>query len=284
MPSSFHGRRPELGQNNLVDRRVAARMVGLLPPGPVLELGAGDGALTRLLAVRPWPVTAVELDPRRAARLRRELPAAVRVEQADMLEVSLRPAGPAHSAGPARPVAAAHRAATRRPDRPDPHDDRTAGHIVSNVPFGITSALLRRLLGDPGWATAVLLLQWEVARKRAGVGRTTLLTASWWPWFEFELAGRVPAAAFRPRPAVDGGLLVLRRRTDPLVDPRARGDYQRLVRTAFSADRLRPALRGIRGAARWAARERVAATTRPGELSADQWASLHAAVTVPDRP
>lgn len=76
----------------------------------------------------------------------------------------------------------------------------------------------------------------EVARKRAAVGGTTLLTASWWPWYEFALAGRVPARAFRPVPSVDGGLLVLRRRAAPLLEDR--GAYQRFVRSAFDRGRV----------------------------------------------
>jgi 23S rRNA (adenine-N6)-dimethyltransferase len=244
MPSSFRGHRHELGQNHLIDRAVAARIAQLVPPGAVLELGAGDGALTRLLAARPWPVTAVELDPARVEALRSGLGRGVRVVHADMLRF---------------PLAGDH-------------------HVVSNVPFGITTAVLRRLLGQGAWATAVLLLQWEVARKRAAVGGTTLLTASWWPWFEFDLAGRVPAAAFRPRPAVDGGLLVVRRRTAPLVDPGQRTAYQHLVRTAFSGDRLLPALRRVPGADRWAAVERVPRSVRPRDLRAEEWASLHRAV------
>jgi 23S rRNA (adenine-N6)-dimethyltransferase len=245
MPSSFRGRRHELSQNHLVDPRVATRIAGLVPPGPVLELGAGAGALTRLLADRPWPVTAVELDPARVAVLRRELGRSVRVVHADMLRF---------------PLAGAH-------------------HVVSNVPFGITTPVLRRLLDQGSWPSAVLLLQWEVARKRAAVGGTTLLTASWWPWFEFELAGRVPSAAFRPRPAVDGGLLVIRRRPVALVGPGQRSSYQRLVRTAFAGDRLLPALRRVPGADRWVAAQGVGRAVRPRDLSAPAWASLHRAVT-----
>lgn len=236
------GGRHELGQNHLVDERVTRRILTLVPPGPVLELGPGDGALTRRLADRPDPVTAVELDPVRVARLRRELGRRVRVEHADML---------------------VHRA-------------RPGQHVVSNVPFAITTPLLRHLLGQPGWPTAVLLVQWEVARKRAAVGGTTLLTASWWPWFEFALAGRVPAAAFRPRPSVDGGVLVLRRRADPLVDPAQRGPYQRLVRTAFAGDRLVPALRAaVPGARERVARLGLRPGVRPRDLTARDWAALH---------
>jgi 23S rRNA (adenine-N6)-dimethyltransferase len=230
---------PELGQNLLTDARVAARVAALVPPGPVLELGAGRGALTRLLAERPHPLTAVELDPRSVARLRRVLGPDADVVQADMLRFRLT----------------------------EPH------HVVSNVPFGITTPLLRHLLGQRAWKTAVLMLQWEVARKRAAVGGTTLLTASWWPWYTFELAGRVPAAAFRPRPSVDAGILVLRRRDRPLLDDAERAAYQQLVRRAFSGDRLLPALQGLPGARRWARRQ-LGPSTRPRDLTADQWVAL----------
>jgi 23S rRNA (adenine-N6)-dimethyltransferase len=238
------GGRHELGQNFLIDQRVAARIAGLVPPGPVLELGAGDGALTRRLAARHGDVTAVELDPRRVAALRRLLGRRVQVVHADMLRFRL----------------------------DAPH------HVVSNVPFGITTPLLRYLVRQRAWMSAVLLVQWEVARKRAAVGGTTQLTAEWWPWYEFSLAGRVPAASFRPQPGVDGGILVLHRREQPLVDAAERLAYQRLVRAAFRGDRLLPTLRRTPGVRRWAVAEGLGGA-RPRELTASDWASLHQAVS-----
>jgi 23S rRNA (adenine-N6)-dimethyltransferase len=249
MPSSSRravGGRHELGQNLLVDRRVVARIAALVPPGPVLELGAGAGALTRQLAVRAGDVTAVELDPGRVAGLRRALGRRVRVVHADMLRFRL----------------------------------DGVPNVVSNVPFGITTPVLRHLLGQRAWTTAVLLLQWEVARKRAAVGGTTLLTASWWPWYEFDLAGRVPASAFRPRPSVDGGILVIRRRAVPLVPPAERAAYQRLVREAFRGDRLLPAIRQMLPAAhRRRATQDLTRWTRPSELKANAWAALYESVS-----
>jgi hypothetical protein len=50
------------------------------------------------------------------------------------------------------------------------------------------------------------------------------------------------------------------------------------VRTAFSGDRLLPALRRVPGADRWAAVERVPRSVRPRDLRAEAWASLHRAV------
>lgn len=203
-PASRLGGRHELGQNLLIDKRFPQSMTEILrhaPPHPVLELGAGNGAVTEALVAAGLPVTAVEIDPRAAVALRRRVAGRAEVVEADMLGFDY---------------------------GPRPH------HVVSNVPFGITTPFLRRLLPAKHWHTAVLLVQWEVARKRAAVGGTTLLTATWWPWYEFGLAARVPAAAFRPAPAVDGGILVIHRRGCPLVEVAERPGYQRLVREIFT--------------------------------------------------
>ncbi len=255
------GGRHELGQNRLIDRRFPAVMTDLLrhaPPYPVLELGAGDGAVTAALVAVGRAVTAVEIDPHAAARLRRRFPAAVEVLTADLLGFDY---------------------------GPRPH------HVVSNVPFGITTPLLRGLLPGGHWHTAVLLVQWEVARKRAAVGGTTLLTAAWWPWYDFALAGRVPAAAFHPRPAVDGGLLVITRRDRPLLPTADRDSYQHLVREVFTgtgtghglgADlRRRLPTSAARG---WLDRQGLSANTLPRDLTATHWASLHQVLNTATRP
>ena len=152
-------------------------------------------------------------------------------------------------------------------------------HVVANVPFALTTPLLRRLLQQTTWDSAVLLLQWEVARNRAGVGGTTMLTANWWPWYEFSLVKRVPAAAFVPRPSVDGGILQIHRREAPLVVLSERGAYQELVRAVFTGrGRGLPAIlrahlpeRSIR---EWMARESLDQASLPRDLKAEQWASL----------
>ncbi|BDZ55107.1 hypothetical protein GCM10025870_21800 [Agromyces marinus] len=86
--------------------------------GQIVELGAGGGALTRELAHLGRPLTAVEVDPRRAAALRRELGTAATVVQADVL---------------------------RWPLPREPHA------IVGNVPFHLTTAILRRVLDADRW-------------------------------------------------------------------------------------------------------------------------------------
>lgn len=200
MPRSIHGGRHELGQNFLTHRPTLARIAALVggTSGSILELGCGDGALTRTLAELGRPLTAIDIDEHRVHRLRRALPG-VRIEIAD---------------------------ATRHP--------LDAEVVVGNIPFHVTTPILRRLLSRPRWSDAILLTQWEVARKRAGVGGSTMMTAQSAPWFEFSLEGRVPAWGFTPQPSVDGGLLAITRRGSPLVPASDRRGYEEFVRAMFT--------------------------------------------------
>lgn len=236
--------RYELGQNFLRDRGAIRRIIGLVAStdGPILEIGCGDGALTRPLARLGRDVLAIDVDRRHVQALDSALPN-VRVRCEDVLHARL--------------------------DRPV---------VVGNLPYHLTTPILRRLLHAGRWQQAVLLTQWEVARKRAGVGGRTMLTAQTDPWFTIELRGRIPADAFRPRPSVDSGLLVIRRRADSLVDSAVRRRYEQFVKQVFTARG-----RGIGGMLRATGHGGVDRALRaadidrralPRDLSAEQWATL----------
>ncbi|MEV0969075.1 23S ribosomal RNA methyltransferase Erm [Microtetraspora glauca] len=248
MSHPYQGGRHELGQNFLVDRSVIATVERLVArtSGPIVEIGPGDGAVTLPLSRSGRPITAVEIDPKRARRLERRTPENVVVVNSDILRFRF----PRH-----------------------PHV------IVGNLPFHLTTSIMRRLLAEDRWHAAVLLVQWEVARRRAGVGGASLLTASWWPWYEFEAHSRVPARSFRPVPSVDGGLLTMVRRACPLVPDRR--PYQDFVKQVFTGRGrgLREILdltgRVHRTALRdWLRADRVSPYALPKDLTADQWASL----------
>ncbi|MBM7832803.1 16S rRNA A1518/A1519 N6-dimethyltransferase RsmA/KsgA/DIM1 with predicted DNA glycosylase/AP lyase activity [Agromyces cerinus] len=154
--------------------------------------------------------------------------------------------------------------------------------VVGNVPFHLTTAIMRSLLARGGWTDAILLTQWEVARRRCGVGGSSLLTAQWDPWFTFRLHERVPARAFKPSPSVDGGVFTIERRSEPLVPAADRAAYQ-----AFVAEVYRGKGRGLAQILRRTSRpvpaERVrallhsvgvAADVLPSRLTGPQWAAL----------
>jgi 23S rRNA (adenine-N6)-dimethyltransferase len=198
-------RRRRLGQNFLRPE-LAERFVeeaGVRAGDFVVEIGAGTGAITSALARRGADVVAVEVDPAWAERLRRDFGRSragrVRVVAADFFAVPL----------------------PRKPFR-----------VVACLPFGHTTAILARLLGDPHdhLRRVDVIVQWEVARKRTTVPASTLRSTAWAPWWEFRLGRRIAATEFRPVPRVDAGVLVATRRDPPLLPPSMSARYETFVR------------------------------------------------------
>ena len=250
-PHSSFGGRYELGQNFLHSRSALHTIAQLTraTTGPILEIGPGTGAVTAQLYKLGRPLTLVELDETRISHLEHSFPRA-QVRHADVL--------------------------TSRFDQPV---------IVGSLPFHLTTPILRKLLRARKWQSAILLTQWEVARKRAGVGGSTMMTAQWAPWFDFRLIERVPAHAFTPKPSVDGGILTIDRSPHSLVPDRHRSDYQQFVRAAFTGRG-----RGMKGilttmnltdrATLHATMDRndVRGDTLPRDLEPQQWAELYSAL------
>lgn len=249
--STYRAGRHEFGQNFLTDRNTLDKIVELVSRthGPIIEIGAGGGALTLPLQTLRRPITAIEIDPRFAESLRRNVNSYTTVVRGDFLRYRL---------------------------------PRTQHTVVGNLPFDQTTAMLRRILHAEQWTTAVLLVQWEVARRRAAVGGATMMTAQWWPWYDFRLAGRVSAAAFTPRPGVDAGLMTITRRTDPLVDVALRARYRTFVHAVFTGrgHGLRQILPIVAGASatgdvrKWLADQCFRGTPLPRDLSPEQWSEL----------
>ncbi len=219
--SEQDARRRTHGQNYLRGDRLAAQLVSdadIRAGDLVLEIGPGSGALTRHLAAQARLVIAIELAPMWARRLReefRENPRVVVVE-GDALRV------------------------------PWP---RERFRVVASLPFNITTAVLHRLLDHPEspLTRADLIVEWEVARKRASIDRGSLLNIGWQPWFEFHLSRRLNARLFRPVPQVDAAVLTIRRRARPLLAAADRSRFVGFVQAGYRGRgaRLRQTMRPV---------------------------------------
>ncbi|MBC7232002.1 MAG: 16S rRNA (adenine(1518)-N(6)/adenine(1519)-N(6))-dimethyltransferase RsmA [Chloroflexi bacterium] len=217
----------ELGQNFLVDRRVLKRILAAAEVGPediVLEIGSGLGALTEALAERAQRVVAVEVDPDLVALLRERLASLPNVEivTADILSLDI-----------SRLLQ-------------DGAGNVPTYKVVANIPYYITSAVMRHLLeASPKPQLIVLMLQKEVAQRIiAQPGQMSLLAVSVQFYGQPRIIAHVPASAFYPVPKVDSAIVRVDPHTQqPLEQDEVRPFFE-VVRAGFAQRRkqLRNAL------------------------------------------
>jgi 16S rRNA (adenine1518-N6/adenine1519-N6)-dimethyltransferase len=219
-----HRARRRFGQNFLVDRNFVGRIVAAIDPQPddtVVEIGPGQGALTRPLAERLRHLHVVEIDRDLAARLRSEFPPErVTVHEADALRFDFAQLGPRL-------------------------------RVVGNLPYNISTPLLFRIAElEQRLVDAHAMLQKEVVqRMRAAPGTPDYgrLGVMLQVRFRVERLFAVPPGAFRPVPKVDSAVV----RLTPLGPTRPAIDdfafFARVVTLAFGQRRktLRNALRGV---------------------------------------
>ncbi len=222
----------------------------------VLEIGAGLGTLTARLSTSARRVIAIELDRRLIPVLAEQMEGCPNVEivQGDALEIDLE-------------------AVTRG----------EAYVVVANIPYMITSALIRRLMeaGHPP-GRLVLTLQAEVGERIvAGPGEMSLLALSVQVYGAPRLAARIPAGAFYPAPEVESVVLRVDRHPRARISPERMPAFFRVARAAFSQKRkmLRNATAGglaVEPAvvAGWMRSAGLPASARAQELSLDDWDRL----------
>jgi len=212
-----HGLRAEksLGQNFLQDPFALdsiAAAAGIKSTDTVLEIGPGLGSLTRYLAAAASQVVAVELDRKMILALQTVIApySNVRVLQGDILELS-------------------------------PQDLITEKEylVVANIPYYITSAVIRHLLeSDPKPRRIVLTVQKEVAERIcAKPGAMSLLSLSVQVYGKPHVAARIPAEAFFPAPKVDSAVLSIEIYPSPLIEAELLGSFFKLIKAGFSQKR-----------------------------------------------
>jgi 16S rRNA (adenine1518-N6/adenine1519-N6)-dimethyltransferase len=212
-----YGLRPAkgLGQNFLVDTAALERIVkaaALSPDDEVLEIGPGLGSLTRHLALAARRVVAVELDAKLIPPLRAVLADAPNVEivQGDILNLD-----------------------------PADHFKHSGYQVVANIPYYITSALIRHLLSvERTPARLVLTVQREVAQRIvAEPGDLSLLALSVQVYGAARIVCGIPARAFYPKPKVASAVVRVDVYDTPRIPPEQLDNFFRLAKAGFSQKR-----------------------------------------------
>lgn len=185
-----YGIRPSkrAGQHHVVDLTVLDKMVDhahLSREDVVLEIGAGIGNLTRLIAQRAGKVISIERDMGLIRILHGQMRglANVQIVHGDALRIEL------------------------------PKFNK----VVANLPYGISSDITFRLL-EHKFELAVLMYQQEFAERlvaKPGSSDYSRLTVNAYYRAHVELLGEVPPEAFVPQPKVTSAIVRLRPREPP---------------------------------------------------------------------
>jgi len=245
--------RKRLGQNFIIDRQalddilLAAELRGT---EAVVEVGAGLGALTRRLSVTAAHVTAIELDLNLLPILKAVLKGADNVDivPGDALTVEIE----------------------------TPPEYR----VIANIPYTITSALLRHYLeAEQPPDRMVLTVQSEVAERAiAKPGQMSLLALSVQIYGVPEIWGDIPAEAFFPKPEVSSSILTINIHAAPLLEPKWIAPVFRLARAGFTQRRkkLRNSLGPVLGkqAGEVLTMAGIDPSSRAQELSVVDWGAL----------
>lgn len=204
-----------LGQNFLHDPNALEKIVAtaeIMPSETVIEVGPGTGALTEYLARVARHVIAIEIDYRMQPILEKQLAPYDNVVLVfeDVLKTNI------------------------------PHLIGTKDFVVvANVPYYITSAILRHFL-EPHRRPRrmVLTVQQEVAeRVTAPPGDLSLLAISVQFYGRPQIATRLKPAVFWPRPDVDSAVLVIDTYARPPVEVPSAEAFFRVVRAGFGQKR-----------------------------------------------
>ncbi|NOY78952.1 MAG: ribosomal RNA small subunit methyltransferase A [Calditrichaeota bacterium] len=257
MPKGFNdfpAAKKSLGQNFLIDPNIARKIVEAVPAEPgetVLEIGPGRGILTQILLAKNFRVVAVELDNFYADYLKRAFGKNPNFSliHADFLALKL-------SQFSGQPI-----------------------HVVGNLPYGITSPVLFKLIEERRFTrSATLMMQREVAERVVGRPRTKNygILSIWVQTFaNVRLILKVPSTVFRPRPRVESAVIHLTWKSQREQIPKNDVYFLRLIKTAFQQRRklLRNSLKTIFPPD---IQERMEFNfnRRPEEVSIDEWIHL----------
>lgn len=248
-----------LGQNFLHDPNTLEKIAStaeLMPDDIVVEIGPGTGLLTEVLAQRARHVFSIEVDEDYRPLLENQLAAYKNVYLVfeDVLKVDIL------------------QLVGTKPFK-----------VVANVPYYITSAILRHLLERHRRPERlVLTMQYDVAERLvAQPGDMSILAVSVQFYGQPRIVTKLKPGVFWPRPEVDSAVVRIDTYDNPEMDVPSVNAFFRVVRAGFSQKRkqLKNSLGGGLGVKSKVAGELLAqvgidATRRAETLSLDEWKAL----------
>lgn len=152
----------------------------------VLDLGAGKGGLTLVLSNRARKVLAVEYDQKFIKKLKQlEMKNTVIIEH-DILKISL---------------------------------PREHFVVVSNIPYAITTPIMKMLLNNPssGFQRGVIVMEKGAAKRFTSNFVKDPYIIAWKMWFDIQYVKAISRKNFSPLPRVDSAIITINRKAKPIV-------------------------------------------------------------------
>lgn len=178
-----------LGQHFLKDMAIIADIVSsadIKKEDTILEIGPGEGVLTKALLLTEAHVISIEKDDRLIPELQKMFIKEIALKQLDLIHADIL-------------------------DLELPHLPTSSYKIVANIPYYITGQIIRMFLESDKQPTSMtLLVQKEVAERIvAKDGKESLLSLSVKIYGEPKLVRTVGRGAFSPQPSVDSAVLLI---------------------------------------------------------------------------
>ena len=256
-----HQPKKRLGQNFLFDKNIQRKIIascGLKKDDVILEIGAGRGELTQLIAPSVRRIYALEIDKNLCAVLEGNLAgfSNVKIVNQDILAFDL----------------GKYFAKFKNKIK-----------VIGNIPYYISTPIIERLLKYRGKIESVYLtVQKEFAERLAAPAGSKVygsLSCFVQYYAQPQILFRIKKTSFTPRPKVDSCFLRLEIRSEPAVKVADEKLFFRIIRTAFNQRRktLRNSLSGIipaQNLEKFFTRSGIGRNIRPEQMSLENFAFL----------
>ncbi len=248
-----HSFRKKWGQNFLIDPNIVKKIYRTIDPidsDNILEIGPGEGVLTKIILPEVNKMVSIEIDPvlvnklNNSNRLKK-----LKVVNKDILKTNI------YDLDIDNPV-----------------------RVIGNIPYNITSQIIFWLIEQLDyWSDAFIMVQKEVAHRliaKVGTKEYSRLTVVVGAYLDVDYCFTIPPTVFIPKPKVDSAFIRFTKKRNALIEDHKYIRFNKLVRAAFN--QRRKMLRNSLGS--WdisdQVKEKINFSRRPETLTVQEFASL----------
>jgi len=248
-----HSFRKKWGQNFLIDPNIVKKIYRTIDPkysDNILEIGPGEGVLTKIILPEVNKMVSIEIDPVLVNTLNNSIVLRkLKVVNKDILKTNI------YDLDIDNPV-----------------------RVIGNIPYNITSKIIFWLIEQLDyWSDAFIMVQKEVAHRliaKVGTKEYSRLTVVVGAYLDVDYCFTIPPTVFIPKPKVDSAFIRFTKKRNALIEDHKYIRFNKLVRAAFN--QRRKMLRNSLGS--WdisdQVKEKINFSRRPETLTVQEFASM----------